>query len=175
MLHGFVGKCGRWCHNKAVGLLVLRIALGAFFISHGVAKLQNMEYMKAFFASIGFPGPWATIVAIGEVLSGTAIVLGAFLWVAAPIITAIMAVAIWKVVGPNPQSQPFLLHFISAWGPNVIYAAAAWCIAFCGAGRWSLTALWLRRRAAVCKDCMVDHGVPEPVAHSEHSEHAEHA
>lgn len=149
----------RWCHNKSVGLLVLRVALGAFFIAHGVSKFQSLEMMNQFFASLGFGAPWATIVATSEVAAGTAILLGAFLWPAAGLISAVMAVAIWKVTGPNPGDQPFLFHFVSGWGTNVLYAAAAICIASCGAGRWSLTNLYFRRRAAACRDCMATHGM----------------
>jgi len=159
MLHGFIGKCGQWCRNKAAGLLVLRVVLGLFFIAHGATKLQSLEVMRGFFASIGFPGPWAAIVAVTEILSGTAFLLGAFLWPAAAAVGIVMAVAIWKVTGPNPQAQPFVLHFISAWGPNVVYAAAAFCLAFCGAGRWSLTAWWMRRKSMGCRDCKAAHGL----------------
>lgn len=154
-----MGRCGRWCHNKAAGLLVLRVVLGAFFIAHGVAKFQSLEMMRGFFDSIGFPGPWAAIVAASEVLAGIAILVGAFLWIAAPVLTVIMAVAIWKVTGPNPQGQPLVLHFISGWGPNLVYAAAVWCLALCGAGRWSLAAWLMRRRGMACRDCKAAHGM----------------
>lgn len=158
MMHGFMGRCLRWSHSKSLGILILRIALGSFFIAHGVSKFQNMEMMNEFFASLGFGPPWASIVATCEVLSGTAILLGAFLWPAALLVTSVMVVAALKVTGPNPSDQPFLLHFISGWGTNAVYAAAAICLAFCGAGRWSLTNLYFRRRAASCRDCMAAHG-----------------
>jgi putative oxidoreductase len=160
MMHGILGRCWRWCHNKAVGILVLRLVLGAFFISHGLAKFQNLEQMKAFFDSLGLM-PWmAILVACAEILSGTALILGAFVWVAATLISIVMAVAIWKVT--SQASGPLVIGFISGWGTNLVYAAAALCIAFCGAGRYSLTAWWLRRRGLkkeACRDCMAGHGL----------------
>lgn len=154
-----LGKCARWCHNKSVGLLVLRVSLGAFFLAHGIAKFQNMELMVDFFASLGLASFWVYVVAVSESLAGAMLIVGAFSWVAAAMITVDMAVAIFKVTGPNPQGQDFLPHFVSGWGTNLIYAAAALCIAWCGAGRWSLTAMWLRRKGMACRDCKADHGM----------------
>jgi uncharacterized membrane protein YphA (DoxX/SURF4 family) len=133
--------------------------LGAFFIAHGVSKFQNMAMMKEFFGSLGLPAWTAVLVACAEVFSGTALLLGAFVWIAAPLITIVMLVAIWKVTSKAPGN--ILLSFISGWGPNLIYAAAALCIAFCGAGRYSLTAWWLRRKGMQkdCRDCKAGHGM----------------
>jgi uncharacterized membrane protein YphA (DoxX/SURF4 family) len=160
IMHGVLGRCMRFCHTKAVGLLVLRLTLGAFFISHGVVKFQNMDQMKLFFGSLGLPTWTATLVACSEIFSGTALVLGAFVWVAAGLITVIMGVAIWKVT--SQASGGLLMGYISGWGTNLVYASAALCIAFCGAGRYSLTAWWLRRRGmkvAACRECLASHGV----------------
>lgn len=158
-MHGFMGRCSRWCHNKAVGVLVLRLMLGVFFLGHGISKFQNMEMMKGFFGSLGLP-PWtAIVVACAEVFSGAALVLGAFLWIAAPLITIIMLVAAWKVGAKYPGDA--LTTFIAGWGPNLVYAAAALCLAFCGAGRYSLTAWYLRRKGMQgdCRDGKASHGI----------------
>lgn len=154
-------KCNKYLHNKSVGLLLLRIALGTFFLVHGISKFQNMDSVVAYFNSIGLVAFWAYVVAVSEVIVGLALILGAFLWVAAFLLTVMTAVAIYKVTGPNPQGQTFLIHYISSWGTNVIYAAAAICVASCGAGRWSLNA-WMMRRWKMnkdCIDCRADHGM----------------
>ena len=161
-MHGMFGRCNKYLHNKNIGLLVLRLALGAFFVVHGISKFQSMDSVVPFFNSIGLATFWAYVVATAEIISGLALILGVFLWVAAFLLTVMTVVAIYKVTGPNPQGQTFLIHYISAWGTNVIYAAAAICVAFCGAGRWSLTALWMRRwmkKDKVCVDCRADHGI----------------
>jgi putative oxidoreductase len=151
MLKDFVGKCCSWGHNKNIGVLILRLALGVFFIAHSTAKFQNMGVMTAFFGQLGLAPFWPYIVATAEMVSGLALVLGVFLWLAAFLITVVMTVAVVMVMGPNPANQPFILHFISGWGPNVIYAAAALCLAFCGPGRFSLNAWWMRRRGMAHK------------------------
>jgi len=155
-----MGKCDSWCHNKSIGLLLLRLSLGAFFIAHGVNKLQNIESMQQFFNSVGLTASfWPHVVGWGELLAGVAILLGAFMWIAAVVIAVVMALAILKVTWPNPSQQPALLHFISGWGPNVIYGTAALALAWCGAGKWSLTGWFLRQkgRSEDCKDCQADH------------------
>lgn len=126
-----------------------------------------------FFASIGFQNPlWAKFVATGEVVAGAALIFGAFLWPAALFITGLMLVAIWTVTSKAPGDR--LINFINGWGRETIYASAALCLAWCGAGRWSLTAWWLRRkglRAAACRECLATHGVGHdcPDCPAEHS------
>ncbi|MCC6934743.1 MAG: DoxX family membrane protein [Candidatus Yanofskybacteria bacterium] len=161
MLHGIVGKCYRWCHNKSLGLLVLRLALGAFFIGHAVAKFQNLPATVEMFQGWGFGAFWAYLATGSELLAGLLLVLGAFLWIAAALVVVVMAVAVYAVTGPNPMGQPPLLHYIFGWGQNAVFAAAALALAFTGAGRWSLAAWWMRRRSGSveCRECKSDHGM----------------
>lgn len=160
MTHGFMGKCYRWCHQKSVGQLLLRLALGTYFIGHGAAKFQNISATVAMFGQWGFSPFWAYAASGAELVSGIAIALGAFLWIAAALVVIVMAVAVYSIVGPNPEGQPWLLHFIFGWGPNVVYATAALSLAFTGAGKWSVTG-WLMRRyyQTGCKECKIDHGM----------------
>lgn len=160
MMYGILGRCGRWCHNKAVGMLLLRVTLGGFFLAYGVLALQNLAEWKQFFGILGFPGWVSILVAVSEIAAGLALILGVFVWLAAPIIVVIMAVSIWKVTGPVPGA--LLMGFVRGWGTNLIYAAAALCVAFCGPGRYSLAAWFLRRggmKAVPCRDCLVAHGI----------------
>lgn len=159
-MHGFVGKCWRWCHRKSVGLLVLRVALGAFFLAHGISKFQNLAIMQEFFVSIGLAAWMAPVIAAVESLAGLALILGAYLWPAALGIIGVMAVATWKVTGLNVYGQSWLLHYVSGWAPNAIYAAAALALAFTGAGEYSLTAWCLKRCPVLCRFCRMDHGIP---------------
>lgn len=158
-MDGWAGKCWKWCHRRSLGILVLRVVLGAFFLAHGISKFENLAAMKEFFASLSLATPFASFVAIVEILSGTALILGAWLWPAALGITVIMTVAIWKVTGKNIYGQPLLIHFISGWAPNIIYAAAAIALAFTGAGKYSLTAWYMRRYRGEdsCRECQVNH------------------
>lgn len=167
-----MGLCWRWCHNKSLGLLLLRVVLGAFFIGNAVAKLQNMTSTVAMFNQWGIPSFLTYASTIAELIAGAALVLGAFMWLAAGIIIVLMAVAVYVVIGPNPSGEPWLYHFIFGWGPNAIYAAAALALAFTGPGKWSLAAWGLHRRAAQCKECNIDHGMKCACATDESGAHA---
>lgn len=58
--------------------LVLRLALGGMFLSHGLLKFLTFTLAgtAAFFESLGFPGWTAYIVAPAEVLAGAALIAG---------------------------------------------------------------------------------------------------
>lgn len=171
-MHGFMGRCWGWCHNKSIGLLILRLVLGAFFIGHGVAKLEGMSSTVSMFGQWGFGSVWAYAETFAEIIAGAAIALGAFMWLAAALIVIIMAVAVYVVIGPNPNGEPFIFHFIFGWGPNAIYAAAAIALAFTGPGKWSLGGWWMRRRGAKCMECKASHGMTCACATDESGAHA---
>lgn len=163
MMHSVFGRYNKYLHDKSIGLLLLRLSLGSFFLVHGISKFQSMDSVVAYFNAIGLATFWAYVVAVAEIISGLALILGVFLWTAAFLLTVMSAVAIYKVTGPNPQGQTFLIHYISTWGANVIYATAAICIAFCGSGKWSLTSSWMcrwaKKRKEVCLKYLADHGL----------------
>jgi putative oxidoreductase len=61
-----------------VGVALLRVALGAMFLSHGLLKVLvfTLPGTAQFFASVGFPGFFAYIVAPSEILAGIALLVG---------------------------------------------------------------------------------------------------
>ncbi len=60
------------------GVALLRVALGAMFLAHGALKVFvfTLPGTAAFFASVGFPGFMAYIVAPAEILAGLALLIG---------------------------------------------------------------------------------------------------
>lgn len=60
------------------GIALMRIALGAMFLSHGLLKVLvfTLPGTAAYFQSIGFPGALAYIVGPFEVLAGIALLIG---------------------------------------------------------------------------------------------------
>ena len=60
------------------GIALLRVALGAMFLAHGLLKVLvfTLPGTAAFFASVGFPGFLAYIVAPAEILAGVALLVG---------------------------------------------------------------------------------------------------
>jgi putative oxidoreductase len=130
-----------------IGLLVLRVALGAIFVAHGVQKVTSEGGVGAFadfLASLNVPYPYpAAIVAISsEIAGGLLVVLGLFARIGALSLVGVMAVAIWKVHLPNgfflklsaekPGPIPHGVEF------NVALLAMALCIVLAGSGSISL-------------------------------------
>lgn len=60
------------------GAALLRLALGAMFLAHGLLKVLvfTLPGTAAFFTSVGFPGFLAYIVAPAEILAGVALLVG---------------------------------------------------------------------------------------------------
>jgi len=64
--------------NSDKAALINRLALGCMFVSHGLLKavVYSLPESAKFFESVGFPGWLAYVVTFGEIVGGTAIVLG---------------------------------------------------------------------------------------------------
>jgi putative oxidoreductase len=83
---------------QPLGLLVLRLALGLVFFSHGYPKLAHQGGgMEGFFVQHGLPGYFVYISGVLEVFGGMLLVLGLFTRGAALLLAIEMGVAIWKV------------------------------------------------------------------------------
>ena len=67
-------------HTSAsqVGIALLRVALGAMFLAHGLLKVLvfTLPGTAGFFESVGFPGFLAYVVVPAEVLAGGAMLAG---------------------------------------------------------------------------------------------------
>ena len=61
-----------------LGIALLRVALGAMFLSHGLLKVLvfTLPGTAGFFESVGFPGLLAYVVVPAEVLAGVALLAG---------------------------------------------------------------------------------------------------
>ena len=59
---------------------ILRIAVGAMFLSHGLLKLLvfTLPGTAGFFASVGFPGALAYVVTFAEIGGGLLLIAGIF-------------------------------------------------------------------------------------------------
>ena len=87
---------------QPLGLLVLRVALGIIFFSHGYPKLIHFGAgMQGFFIQHGLPGYFVYISAVLEVFGGVLLVLGVFTRGAALLLAIEMGIAIWKVHSAN--------------------------------------------------------------------------
>jgi putative oxidoreductase len=124
-----------------LGLLLLRLTLGAVFLAHGAQKAfgsfggPGFEGASGFIGSLGFRPArmWAALAVGGELLAGLLLVLGLFTPLAGVLVLATMAVAIAKVHGPKG-------FFVQDGGfeYNLVLIIAAVAVAAVGPGAFSL-------------------------------------
>ena len=122
-------------HNPDLGILLLRVGLGAVFLYHGWTKLENMEPVIGFFGSLGF-APWAAyLVAWVETVGGGLLIIGLFSRYAGIALGIVALVALVKVHLPNG-------FFIAGGGYEFILVLLLGCLAMVtfGSGRYSLAA-----------------------------------
>ncbi len=102
--------------SAAMGVFLIRLGLGLVFVVNGWGKLQGMEGVIAFFATLGFLPFFAYLVAYGEFLGGIAMITGVWTKWAGMLLAIIMAVAVWETktdVGFTSYQLPLSLLFTS--------------------------------------------------------------
>jgi len=124
-----------------LGLLALRLVLGAVFLAHGAQKAfgafggPGFEGAAGFIGSMGFrPARFWTALAVGgELAAGFLFLLGLLTPLAGLLVLASMAVAIAKVHGPKG-------FFVQDGGYeyNLVLIVTALAVAATGPGRFSL-------------------------------------
>jgi putative oxidoreductase len=119
---------------EPLGLLILRLALGIIFFSHGYPKLAHLGSggMQGFFVQHGLPGYFVYVAGILETFGGALLVLGLFTRAAALLLAVEMGVAIWKVHSGGGYLAVHDYEFPLA------LAAACFALATVGAGAISL-------------------------------------
>jgi putative oxidoreductase len=132
--------------GPSLGLLVLRIVVGAVFAAHGAQKI--FEYTIAgtvgSFSGMGIPLPEiaAPVVAFVELIGGILLVLGLFtrpvgILLAIDMIVALVAVHLPAGLWVGEGGYEFV----------AVLGAGALALALTGAGRFSLDGAFLRGRA----------------------------
>jgi len=116
--------------NADLGLLLIRLALAAVFISHGVQKLMNLAGTVDFFAGLSLPAALAYTVAAIETLAGLAMLLGISTELAGLLLAIVMAGAIYTV--------KYQLGFLGGYELYLTLLLTALGIALAGPGRYRL-------------------------------------
>ena len=124
-----------------LGLLLLRLTLGAVFLGHGAQKAfgafggPGFQAASGFIGSLGFRPArvWTALAVGGELVAGLLFVLGLLTPLAGLLVLATMAVAIAKVHGPKG-------FFVQDGGfeYNLVLIIAAVAVAATGPGALSL-------------------------------------
>lgn len=141
----------------ALGLLILRLGIGGYMMTHGWGKLQML--LAGNFEQMGDPiglGPVASLVLItfAELVCAFLVVIGLATRPAAAVIAFAMAVAAFVAHAADPWTMQrafeiFLAgesEFPVSKQPAVTFLIVFLSLVFTGAGEWSLDALWARRR-----------------------------
>jgi len=116
---------------QALGLLLLRIGVGAIFLAHGWTKLTHLDATMKFFSHAGFPGWVAVLIGLLEVGGGLLLICGLFTRVAGLVLTTEMVVAItavhwkqgpwWNVAGYELALACGVMSFaLASFGAGVV-------------------------------------------------------
>ena len=118
---------------QPLGLLILRVALGIIFFTHGYPKLAHANpAMQAMFVQHGFPLQFVYVAGVLETFGGLLLLVGLFTRAAALLLAIEMCAAITKV---------HIVHGIMAvhdYEFPLALAAACVALATVGAGAASL-------------------------------------
>lgn len=128
-----------WHRGLDIGLLVLRLAIGAFFVAHGTDKLfgwfndgMGMAATRQMLTEFNFtePGALAWVVALSETVGGVLVILGLFFPAGA---AALLGVMVNVIVIKGDWNL-----FLGQVELEMTYAAAALALLFTGPGRFAL-------------------------------------
>ena len=123
--------------SEDFGKLILRLALAAMILFHGLSKvIGGAGFITSLVAKAGLPPALGYLVYIGEVVAPLLILFGIWTRAAALVIVINMVVAILLV----HTSQFFTLSKTGGWALELqgMYLVAALVIALIGAGRYSV-------------------------------------
>jgi uncharacterized membrane protein YphA (DoxX/SURF4 family) len=116
--------------NMHLGLFLVRFALAAVFIGHGIQKFSNLEGTIGFFGKLGLPSFFAYLVATVETAGGILMLLGVGTQIAGVLLAIVMLVAILKVKVSS--------GFVGGYEFEATLLLTSLGIAFTGPGSWKV-------------------------------------
>jgi len=124
--------------NIDLGILILRISVGALMLLHGIGKLTGgLEFIQGMLSEKGIPGFIAYGSLVGEVLAPLAILVGFRTRIASSIFAFNCLVAILIV----HSSEIFTLNEHGGWAIELLglYLFGALILFFTGGGKYALS------------------------------------
>ena len=125
-----MNRMSRYCFRPSLGLLIIRVILGAIFVHHGWGKLGNIPMTEGFMSSLGMPGFMAYAIIAVEVIGGAMLILGVLMRVAAVATGIAMLVAVSLAVYPH--------RGLGGSEFEILLAGVSFGLAFIGAGKYRL-------------------------------------
>ena len=133
-----INKMSRYCLNRSLGLVFIRVAVGLVFIMHGWMKVNNLSMAEGMLMGFGFPGGTGTFIAWLEVIGGAGVVFGILTRVFGVLFGIEMVVAYFLTGGFSTGYRPHELE--------LVLMLLSFGLAFAGSGKYSL---WKME----CDDC----------------------
>ncbi|HYE23382.1 MAG TPA: DoxX family protein [Candidatus Paceibacterota bacterium] len=116
-------------YNRSAGLLLVRVAAGSIFLSHGYQKIADMSATIMLFDTLGFSPLIAIFIAWLEILGGVALILGIAPRVFAGVLGIEMIIAALLISGGS---------MFAAAEFELLLAATMIGVVLIGSGRYAL-------------------------------------
>jgi putative oxidoreductase len=137
-LKHLINRISRFCLNRSLGLLLIRLAVAMVFFMHGWGKIHNIPMVEGMMSSFGLPGGTGFFIAWIEVVGGVAMALGVLTRVFGVIFGIQMVVAYFLTGG---FSTPYNRHEL-----EIVLILLSFGLALAGSGKYSI---WKME----CDDC----------------------
>ena len=119
--------------NLNLGLLILRIAIGALMLLHGIAKFKGLSFIEGMLTEKGLPAFLAYGVYVTEIIAPILIIIGYRTRLASAVYVLGVLMAIFLV----HTSDIFTLNQHGGWGIELLglYLFGGLALFFTGAGK----------------------------------------
>ena len=128
----------RYCLNRNLGLVLIRVAVGMVFFAHGWSKVNNLSMVEGMFVGFGLGGGTGIFIAYLEVIGGLALILGVLTRVFGVIFGIEMLVAVFLTGFGRGLYKPHELE--------LVLMLLSFGVALTGSGKYSLYKM-------ECDDC----------------------
>ena len=120
----------RYCLDRSLGLVLIRVAVGLVFLMHGWSKVNNIPGVEGMMGNFGLPHGTGFFIAWLEVVGGIALMSGIFTRVFGVVFGIQMLVAIFLTGGIAKGYKPHELE--------IVLMLLSFGIALTGSGKYSL-------------------------------------
>lgn len=124
-----MNRASRFCYNRDLGLLLIRVATGLIFLVHGWEKFGNLAGTGMMMAHLGFGFDMGYFITALEIIGGVFLIAGIGTRIVGVLFGVEMTVAA-LAVGAG--------HGFNGYEFEMLLAAISFGLALAGSGRYSL-------------------------------------